>query len=65
MSPAKQPTVDVHLDANEALAALQKALPGQGIPPPIRRQDIVSALILYTTPEQAAGMLAAFTRKYL
>lgn len=65
MPQEKRPNVYLHPAANDALGKLQQALPGQGVAPQARRQDIASALVLYTGPEQAAGMLAAFYRDHL
>ena len=62
MASPKQPNVDLHTDAYEALKRLQSALQAEGVPVQARLQDIVSALVLYTPPQQAAGMLAAFSR---
>jgi hypothetical protein len=58
----KQPNVDIHPSAHEKLKELQKLLMAEGVAPQARLQDIASALIMYTPPEQAAGMLAAFSR---
>lgn len=57
-----RPNVYLHPKAHEALEALQQALPAQGLPRQSRRQDIVSAMLLYSTPQQVAGMLTAFLR---
>jgi hypothetical protein len=62
MAQEKWPTVGLHPDANEALKALIPALQGEGVLARVRRDDIASALALYTSPQQAAGMLAAFAR---
>jgi hypothetical protein len=61
MAKAK-PNVYLHPDADRALEKLQQELPKEGLPRRTRRQDIVSAMLLYTSREQAAGMLAAFLR---
>jgi hypothetical protein len=62
MSETKQPNVDLHPAAHGQLKDLQTALLSEGVAPQARLQDIASALILYTPPQQAAGMLAAFSR---
>ena len=59
---SKQRNVDLHPDAHEKLKELQELLPAEGVSPQIRLQDIVSALVMYTPPQQAAGMVAAFSR---
>jgi len=62
MTQQKWQTVTLHPDANEALKALIPALQREGVLTRVRRDDIASALALYTPPQQAAGMLAAFAR---
>jgi hypothetical protein len=59
---SKQRTVDLDPDAHEKLKELQELLPAEGVSPQIRLQDIASALVLFTPPQQAAGMVAAFSR---
>jgi hypothetical protein len=59
MAP-KQPNVKLHPVANAALEQLQKDLPKAGMPRETRREDIVSAVVFYMTPLQAAGMISAF-----
>ena len=62
MAQSKQPNIDLHPDAHGRLKELQTALMSEGTPPNARLQDIASALIFYTPPQQAAGMLSAFSR---
>jgi hypothetical protein len=59
---AQPKNINLHPDAHEQLVALKSALPEEGVVPNVRLEDIASALILYTPPQQAAGMLAAFSR---
>lgn len=59
-----KPNVYLHEKANERLENLQNELPKEGIPRRVRRQDVVSAMLLYTSREQVAGMLAAFLRTF-
>jgi hypothetical protein len=59
---SKQPNIDLHPAAHARLKALQKDLMAEGAAPQVRLQDIASALVMYTPPQQAAGMLAAFSR---
>ena len=59
---SKQQNVDLDPDAHEKLKELQELLPAEGFSPQIRLQDIASALVLFTPPQQAAGMVAAFSR---
>lgn len=61
MAPPKQPNVKLDPVADEALGKLQSALQSEGHASPTRLQ-IVSALLCWTTPPQAAGMLARFLR---
>lgn len=62
MASDKTPQAKLHPAVNEALANLQAALPSQGLPTEVTLKDIASALVLYTPPQQAAGMLAAYWR---
>lgn len=62
MTQPKRPNVYLDPAAYEALNNLQAAMPGEGVPKQARLQDIASGVILYTSPQQAAGMLAAFLR---
>lgn len=57
-----RPNVYLHPEADATLVRLQNELPLEGLSPQTRRQDIVSALILYTSRQQAAGMISAFLR---
>ncbi len=61
---AQQITKPAKLDpiAHEALDRLRLALPRQGLPREATRKDLLSALAYYTTPPQAAGMLAEYLR---
>lgn len=61
MAKTKQPNVKLHPVADAALERLQSALQREGQAKPTRIQ-IVSALLCWTTPPQAAGMLARFLR---
>jgi hypothetical protein len=62
MAKPKWPTVRVHPDANDALKQLIQAVQSEGVVSRVTRDDIASALALYTSRQQAAGMLAAFSR---
>ncbi len=60
-----QPTArpaKLHPAAHRALEDLQRALPSQGLPREATLKDILSALALYTSPPQVAGMLAEYWR---
>jgi hypothetical protein len=48
--------------AHERLGHLQDALVSQDLPPYLKDVDILSALVLFTTPEQAAGMVRGYWR---
>jgi len=52
----------VATEAIEAVKRLRNAMPSQGLPSETTQTDILSALAMYTTPEQAAGMLSAYWR---
>jgi hypothetical protein len=58
----KRPLKSVKIDelAHERLAELQIALEGQALPSYVEDMEILSALILYTTPQQLAGMLRGY-----
>lgn len=58
----KRPLKTVKLDvlAHERLSALQTALASQRLPSYVDNMEILSALVLYTTPEQVAGMLHGY-----
>lgn len=60
----KRPTKSAKLDvvAHERLDALQDALAGHDLPAYVDTMEILSALVLYTTPEQLAGMLRGYWR---
>ena len=59
---SKQRNVDLDPDAHEKLKELQELLLAEGVAPQTRLQDIASALVMFTPPQQAAGMVAAFSR---
>ena len=63
MAPRKAKNLNFDPEAYEALKTLQAALQREGIRIQARLQDIASALALYTSPQQAAGMLTAFSRR--
>ena len=49
--------------AHAALGRLARTLAGRaGLPTKVDRQDLLSAVVLYTTPPQAAWMLAEYWR---
>jgi hypothetical protein len=50
----------IHPVAHERLKALPAQLASQRLPDTIRQIDIVSALVLYSTPPQIAGMLGEY-----
>jgi hypothetical protein len=56
----KQAKLDVA--AHERLGELQSSLTGQSLPGYVDRTDILSALVMFTTPEQLAGMVAGYWR---
>jgi hypothetical protein len=56
----KQAKLD--LDAHRHLETLQRQLGRQSLPRDVDLTDILSALVLYTTPPQLAGMLAEYWR---
>lgn len=66
MPPRKRQreTKPIRIDvvSRERLDVLKGALERQGLPEYVDQVDIVSALVLFTTPEQLAGMLAAYWR---
>lgn len=49
-------------DAHAELEKLKKSLRGQGLPRSIEAVDILSALVMYSTVPQVAGMLAEYWR---
>jgi hypothetical protein len=53
-----------HLDpvAHERLTALRRELREQGVPGEPTNPALLSALVMYTTAPQLAGMLAEYTR---
>jgi hypothetical protein len=48
--------------AFDRLDELKANLRGMGLPNYASQTDVVSAAVLFTTPEQLAGMLAAYWR---
>jgi hypothetical protein len=60
----KRPTKPAKLDelAHARLSELQAALASQSLPAYVDVMEILSALVMYTTPEQLAGMLAEYWR---
>lgn len=60
----KRPTTSVKIDeaAHPRLEELQTALGSQSLPSYVEHMEIVSALVMFTTPEQLAGMLLAYWR---
>lgn len=58
----KRPTKSVKIDvvAHPYLDELQTALGSQNLPSYVDQMEIVSALVMFTTPEQLAGMLAGY-----
>jgi hypothetical protein len=58
----KRPLKTVKLDelAHDRLEELQTALASQQLPSYVDNMEILSALVLYTTPEQLAGMLKGY-----
>jgi hypothetical protein len=60
----RRPTKSAKLDvlAHERLDDLQSALASQSLPSYVDDMEILSALVLYTTPEQLAGMLLGYWR---
>lgn len=60
----KRPTQSAKIDvvAHARLPELQAALGDQSLPSYVDDMEILSALVLYTTPEQLAGMLLEYWR---
>lgn len=58
----KRPTKSIKIDAvaHSRLDELQTALASQRLPSYVDQMEIVSALVMFTTPEQLAGMLAGY-----
>jgi hypothetical protein len=54
--------IRIDVRSRERLDSLKTALEHQGLPEYVDQVDIVSALVLFATPEQLAGMLAAYWR---
>lgn len=62
MPPPKRTSIKIDLVSRDHLDTLKSALNQQGLPENVDQADILSALVLFTTPEQLAGMLAAYWR---
>lgn len=60
MAAARRSSVGIDSAARDRLDTLKDALPWQGLPSSARPTDVVSALILYTPPQQLSGMLRAY-----
>lgn len=60
MAPRRTRQARVDVDAHAALGRLQRQLGSQRLPSNVDLVDILSALAMYTPPQQAAGMLAAY-----
>jgi hypothetical protein len=60
----KRPTKPAKLDAeaHRQLLVLQQLLADQDLPSYVDQMEILSALVLYTSPEQVAGMLRGYWR---
>lgn len=54
--------IKIDVVSRDRLDALKGALERQGLPEYVDQVDIVSALVLFATPEQLAGTLAAYWR---
>ncbi len=65
MAKVKYKAAKLHPAASDALDRLLKRLPTVGFSPETTRQDLLSALVLYTSDPQAAGMLGEYLREYL
>jgi hypothetical protein len=61
----QRPTASIKIDvvAHARLSKLQTALGSQNLPSYVDQMEIVSALVMFTTPEQLAGMLAGYWRE--
>lgn len=62
MAPRKRAQAKLDVVARKHLYELQAALQSHGLPPDVDFADILSALVLYTSPAQLAGMLAEYWR---
>lgn len=60
----KRPTKSTKIDlaAHPRLDELQAALGSQELPIYVEHMEIVSALVMFTTPEQLEGMLRGYWR---
>lgn len=52
----------IHPSVRGAIEHLQQGLKTEGVAGTVSLSDLASALVMYTPPQQAAGMLAAYTR---
>jgi hypothetical protein len=55
-------TAKIDAAVHPRLAELQAQLAGQDLPSYVDHMEILSALLLYATPEQLAGMLRGYWR---
>lgn len=62
MAPATSKPAKLHPLAHARLGVLQTELQRQGMPRNVDMRDILSALVLYTTAPQIAGMLTEYWR---
>ncbi len=62
MAPLQTKAAKLHLPAHAKLKELQTALRSEGVPGCPEQVEILSALVMYTTPPQIAGMLSAYSR---
>ncbi len=62
MLPRETRQAKLHVAAHERLGELQIELRRQSLPRNVDRMDILSALVLYSTAPQIAGMLAEYWR---
>jgi hypothetical protein len=61
MADSKTHPVRIQPEARAALEGLQLALKAEGLPKPTQ-QELVSAMILWTSAPMAAGMLSRYLR---
>jgi hypothetical protein len=52
----------LHIPAHSKLKELQTAPKSEGVPGKVSQEEILSALVMYTSLPQLAGMLAAYSR---
>lgn len=60
MAPKPFKTTQLDPDAHKRLGVLQTQLGSQSLPRDVDFIDILSALVIYTSPPQVAGMLRAY-----